>query len=217
MITKNIYKLLPKTSYSLRLNKGIRKLTKLRRFNFFILKYRQLLHKYYCDMKYKASSNIHKRSFKKKNKLSLSNYLCYLDLKISGILYHSFLVPKINLLKQYLLHGLIMVNDKKVTNYAFKINALDIVSINCFFNNKFFMVNKLLKHPILNKFAYLKEFSLLIFNIKRRYFINTNFSNNEYFKYNLVKEGRYFLEKKRFKKFNNMYLYYSLLKLIEGV
>jgi len=166
-LTKNSYQKLPEGISSLRIQNKYALTIKLKRFHFFILKYRQLLHKYYGDMKAKKASSMHRNMYKKKSRLNLSNYLCYLELKLSGILYNSLLMPKIRLLKQYILHGYVCVNNKKIKSYNFTIHPYDIISVEPDKKTASFLTNKILKKPILHKFSLLKEINLLKFKNKR--------------------------------------------------
>lgn len=64
-LTKNIYKNLPDAN-NLKSNLNFSLFIKLKRFHFFILKYKQLLQLYYNDLKKKKAKKLHKNSFIKK-------------------------------------------------------------------------------------------------------------------------------------------------------
>jgi len=89
------------------------------------------------------------KQFKKHNKLLIkskknlpylfNNYILILNFfekKIATILYRAKFVISVRSAKQLILHGHIMVNGKTITNYLYKLDAGDIISINKKFHEK---------------------------------------------------------------------------------
>lgn len=142
---------------------------KLKRFSYFVLKYRNLLSKCYVNIKNKKSKKMHRLCFNKKNKLYLTNYLSYMELRISNIFFTTLLISKLELLKQLLLHGFIKINKNTNKSYNKVIHPYDIIGIDYTKQLNIFLVNRLLKNSIQFKYSLIKEFKSLLTHKKRNF------------------------------------------------
>jgi hypothetical protein len=104
-------------------------LIRLKRLFAFLLRNRQLLQRFFLKRKLGPIQKENLYSLQKKNKLRLSNYLLKLDLSVIGILFYGHLVTQIKMLKQFILHNFLFINNKiKIKGYMQAIKPLDIIS-----------------------------------------------------------------------------------------
>lgn len=101
-----------------------------RRFYSFLFRSRQMFQRLYGNIKLHEIKKFHNLSFKKKNRLYLSNYLTRLELRLLNILYKSFILPKLKLLRQLILHKFVYINNKPIKGYNNIIKPNDLVYIN---------------------------------------------------------------------------------------
>ena len=82
---------------------------------------------------------------KKRKTFAINYFLLYLETRIDSMLFRSHFFTSVYMIRQFILHGHALVNDKKVSSYSHRVKFFDIVSIK---KNKRSFVFSILKSKI---------------------------------------------------------------------
>jgi hypothetical protein len=128
----------------------------------------------------KKWANFFRSKKKIKKKWGLTNLILKLDHRLNSYLVHNGLVNTVSQLKQYILHGKVLVNNKIIRGYNYNVNWLDHVSLK-FNSNLKFNLSRIWQRFFFFKYLRLRLKSRALF----RYYINFNLLDEVY--YNIEK------------------------------
>jgi ribosomal protein S4 len=155
----------------------------LKKFYKLLIKNTQFIRRFYGDMRQnelKKWANFFRSKQKLKKKWGLTNLILKLDYRLNSYLVRNGLVNTVGQLKQYILHGKVLVNNKVVRGYNFNINWLDHVSLKFNSNLKFNLFR------IWHRFFFFKYLRLRLKSRSlMKYYINFNLLDEVY--YNIEK------------------------------
>lgn len=149
------------------------------RFYKLLIKNTQFIRKFYGDMRQnelKKWANFFRSKQKLKKKWGLTNLILKLDNRLNSYLVHNGLINSVSQLKQYILHGKVLVNNKIIRGYNFQLNWLDQVSLKSDLNISF-NLSKIWQRFFFFKYLRLRSKSRALLN----YYIQFNLLNETYY------------------------------------
>lgn len=89
---------------------------------------KKLFYTFYHNMTY-YDLRRHAIKAKRKKRFAFSYFLLFLETRIDSMLFRSHFFSSVYMIRQFILHGHILVNNKKVSSYSHRVKFFDIISI----------------------------------------------------------------------------------------